>query len=175
MDFKKILTALNTTSIVMLFFSIKQGTIAFPITNNYYINYTLSSLILIFVTIFTTYMELKKSTINKSNEKLDVIKVERINEKTEYCFLIYCLIGLSMETVPVAIITHLMIFFLAYNSKTSLCNPFFIILGYNFYRVETKNNAIITVISKENYKLPRELDELSFHRADNYTFFESKR
>ncbi|HHT1064301.1 TPA: hypothetical protein ACTYAA_003754, partial [Citrobacter freundii] len=64
------------------------------------------------------------------------------------------------------------LFIFTFLSQALYFNPLFLIFGYEFYNVKTKNGTAIFLISRQKYKTPSEIDISTAFRINNYTFIE---
>lgn len=58
MHYIKLITAFNATFITIIAFAIKQKQAIYPITNEYQLNYIISSISLLLIPILTTFLQI---------------------------------------------------------------------------------------------------------------------
>ncbi|TOM27660.1 hypothetical protein CGH79_25305, partial [Vibrio parahaemolyticus] len=64
------------------------------------------------------------------------------------------------------------LFVFTFLSQALYFNPLFLLFGFEFYNINTKNGRSIFLISRYKYKNPVEVDVPVANRINNYTFIE---
>ncbi|MDF4810936.1 hypothetical protein P3536_24165, partial [Vibrio parahaemolyticus] len=64
------------------------------------------------------------------------------------------------------------LFMFTFLSQALYFNPLFLLFGFDFYNITTKNGAVVFLISRHSYKTPASIDISQARRINNYTFIE---
>lgn len=59
-----------------------------------------------------------------------------------------------------------------FHSRVSFFNPIFLLLGFNFFYMTTKNNVKIVLITKKSIKIPSDFESKKIKRINDYTFID---
>lgn len=171
----RILLTLNATSLIIVVFLIKQEITIKSIYKHFdrlpdcisYVFYFLATLLL-------TSLSLKLSNY-LSNEKItksSILEVENANNIFLPSYLGYFFIALSVTNFNILIYVFIILFIFTFFSQTLYFNPLFLIFGYHFYNVSTKNKAKIFIISKSEFLQPEDMEFLNLKRINNFTFID---
>lgn len=105
-----------------------------------------------------------------------IVSVELANDSFLPSYLGYFFVALSIpneQYITVSVVFFIVFVFLMF-SQTLYYNPFFLLLGYNFYYVTNMKNMKIFIISKRNIKNPVDLKFNNLRRINYYTFFDKE-
>ncbi|MFB9148302.1 hypothetical protein [Roseovarius ramblicola] len=173
----RILLTFNATSLLVIIFCIQHDYDAsyfYPhsITNYTpsYISYIAYAIVPIFLTGFSLYL----SAFLGADEFTagEVISIEHANNSFLPSYLGYFFVALSVSDWQTLSFVYGMLFVFTFLSQALYFNPLFLIFGYEFYNVETKNGTTLFLISKERYKKPDAVKVSSARRINDYTFIE---
>jgi hypothetical protein len=67
---------------------------------------------------------------------------------------------------------YVVLFVFTFLSQALYFNPLFLLFGYEFYNIKTKNGTAIFLISRYQYKQPSDIEIATAYRINNYTFIE---
>ena len=87
-------------------------------------------------------------------------------------YLGYFFVALSINNWETLSFVYGVLFIFTYLSQALYFNPLFLLFGFEFYNIKTKNGTAIFLISRNKYKKPNEIDIEKAHRINNYTFLE---
>lgn len=174
----RILLTINATSLLLIIYCVKNNLTI----NNYLENkeidfqphplfsfllYILAPLILTGISIY-----LSKFLPKNSFKKEEIKSISHANNSFLPSYLGYFFVALSIDNANTLIFVYSTLFVFTFLSQALYFNPLFLIFGYDFYNIETKNGAGIFLISRESYKVPSDVDIKNSSRINNYTFIE---
>lgn len=174
----RILLTINATSLLLIIYCVKNNLTI----NNYLENkeidfqphpllsfllYILAPLILTGISIY-----LSKFLPKNSFKKEEIKSISHANNSFLPSYLGYFFVALSIDNTNTLIFVYSTLFVFTFLSQALYFNPLFLIFGYDFYNIETKNGAGIFLISRESYKVPSDVDIKNSSRINNYTFIE---
>ena len=84
-----------------------------------------------------------------------VVEVEHANNSFLPSYLGYFFVALSISDWETLIFVYGVLFIFTFLSQALYFNPLFLLFGYEFYNIKTKNGASIFLISRERYKSPQ--------------------
>lgn len=102
----------------------------------------------------------------------EVSSIEHANNSFLPSYLGYFFVALSINNCETLIFIYAVLFLFTFLSQALYFNPLFLIFGYEFYNIGTKNGAAIFLISRHKYKMPSEIVIAKAFRINNYTFIE---
>lgn len=137
---------------------------------------------LVYYSLYVTAPILLTRTIIWLSSKLDeddfpegtIESIEHANNSFLPSYLGYFFVGLSIPNDETLIFVYSVLFVFTYRSQALYFNPLFLLFGYEFYNIRTKNGTSIFLISPHMYKNPREVEILAANRINNYTYLERK-
>jgi hypothetical protein len=102
----------------------------------------------------------------------EIASIEHANNSFLPSYLGYFFVALSVRNWETLAFVYSVLFVFTFLSQALYFNPLFLLFGFEFYNITTKNGAAIFLISQQRYKTPAEIDISSAHRINNYTFIE---
>lgn len=102
----------------------------------------------------------------------DIASTEHANNSFLPSYLGYFFVALSISNWETLIFVYSVLFVFTFLSQALYFNPLFLIFGYEFYNITTKNGTAIFLISQQKYKNPSEVVISTAYRINNYTFIE---
>lgn len=105
----------------------------------------------------------------KQNE---VASIEHANNSFLPSYLGYFFVALSISNWEALWFVYILLFVFTFLSQALYFNPLFLIFGYEFYNITTKNGTAIFLISRQKYKKPGDVAIDVAFRINNYTFIE---
>ncbi|MEG2018247.1 MAG: hypothetical protein RR128_07300 [Clostridium sp.] len=169
----KLLLTFNATSPIIVTFLIKD---------RYYFNVLgkfpvwISYMIFIIVAIALTGLTLVgKRFLSYDSIEDDPIDVEQANNTFLPSYLGYFFVALSVTSVETFIFIYAMVFIFTFVSQTLYFNPIFLLFGYKFYYITTKDNVKVFIISKKIIKTTRNLQFQSLRRINDFTFIDEQK
>lgn len=103
-----------------------------------------------------------------------VVCIEYANNSFLPSYLGYFFVALSISNWSTLFFVYGVLFAFTFLSQALYFNPLYLVYGYEFYNVKTRNGALIFLISRCKYKTPGEVIIQSASRINNYTFIERK-
>ena len=174
----RLLLTFNATSLLVIVFLVKKGCTLQQLLPQYevFINIPnfLSYLSYLAVPVALTWLSIILSSwLGKDNfESGKVTAIEHANNSFLPSYLGYFFVALSIPNVETLIFVYGILFVFTYLSQALYFNPLFLLFGFEFYNITTKNGAAIFLISHHSYKTPQEIDIASAFRINNYTYIE---
>jgi len=172
----RLLLTFNATSLIIVVFLIKEGTRLNFLSKNlndpysYYISY----LIYFSIPLILTFLSLIISRFlgNSNISKGTITEIESANNAFLPSYLGYFFVALSVNNCDTLIFVFLILFVFTYLSQTLYFNPLFLIFGYHFYNISTKNKTKLFVITKAEINQVDDIEFKSLKRINNFTFID---
>lgn len=165
----------NATSLIVVLYAIKQEVLfsrwlVFIEDLPNYISYLFYCMISLFLTFISLY--LSKFLAQDDFKKGSLIEIEQANNTFLPSYLGYFFVALSVPRFESLVFVFIILFAFTFFSQTLYFNPLFLIFGYYFYYIKTKNNVKLFVITKQSLKDPLDVEFTSLRRINNYTFID---
>jgi len=176
--FFRLLLTFNATSLLMIIYLVKDGhTLGSfcPLFNfSTVLPNIISYVIYLLVPIMLTGLSIAlSSSLGKDSFKAgEVISIEHANNSFLPSYLGYFFVALSVPNFETLIFVYGVLFVFTFLSQALYFNPLFLLFGFEFYNIKTKNGASIFLISRQRYKTPQEVEVASASRINDYTFIE---
>lgn len=177
----RLLLTLNATSLLVIIFLVQKGyTLGQIFSGVAWLNWTemlpnaVSYLIYFLVPVFSTGISiLLSSKLGKDDFKSgEVGAIEHANNSFLPSYLGYFFVALSIGNWETLWFVYSVLFIFTFLSQALYFNPLFLLFGYEFYNITTKNGTAIFLISRHMYKRPDEIQIPVAYRINNYTFIE---
>lgn len=174
----RLLLTFNATSLLLIIFLVQKGFVLgyfFPdcswlakVPN------AVSHLIYFLVPVFLTGLSLLLSScLGKDDfKKGSVESIEHANNSFLPSYLGYFFVALSVGNWETLWFIYAVLFVFTFLSQALYFNPLFLIFGYEFYNIKTRNGTAIFLISRHKYKKPDDINITTASRINNYTFLE---
>lgn len=176
----RLLLTFNATALLVIIYLVQKGFTlqkifecfgvskwipSFPSFFSYF-SYVLVVLLLTKLSIWLS-SKLGKDTFNSG----DIVSIEYANNSFLPSYLGYFFVALSIGNWETLIFVYILLFIFTFFSQALYFNPLFLVFRYNFYNLTTENGATIFLISKDDFKKPKEI-EIDTYRINNYTFID---
>lgn len=174
----RLLLTLNATSLLVLVFVAKEGlhlVSIFPaFTWLAIVPAWVSYLMYMIIPVALTKLIILVSVFlpKRNFEPGSITEIGHANNSFLPSYLGYFFVALSIPDVDVLIFVYALLFLFTYLSQALYFNPLFLVFGFQFYNIKTQNGAELFLISKENYKVPKEIDISSCRSINDYTLME---
>lgn len=112
--------------------------------------------------------QLGKDEFKKGN----IQDIEHANNSFLPSYLGYFFVALSINSHETLIFVYIVLFVFTFLSQALYFNPLFLLFGYDFYNIKTKNGNSIFLISRHQYKTPSDVNINLAYRINNFTFIE---
>jgi len=175
----RLLLTFNATSLLAIIFLVQKGyTLGHFFPQSQYLLVALpnsiSYIAYMLVPIMLTGLSiLLSSKLGKDSFKSgEIASIEHANNSFLPSYLGYFFVALSVGNWESLAFVYSVLFVFTFLSQALYFNPLFLLFGFEFYNITTKNGAAIFLISQQRYKTPAEIDISSAHRINNYTFIE---
>lgn len=174
----RFLLTINATSLMVIVFLVQKGqTLGYFLPQYPYlvalpniISYTGYLLVPILLTGLSILLS---SKLSKDNFKAgDIVSIEHANNSFLPSYLGYFFVALSVGNWETLVFVYSVLFAFTFLSQALYFNPLFLLFGFEFYNITTKNGATIFLISGKRYKTPGDVDLPIAYRINNYTFIE---
>lgn len=177
----RLLLTFNATSLLLIIFFVQQGytlncflsdvtysawTAALPNCVSYFFYLT--------IPILLTGLSIWLSKYLGEDEFKEgrVASIEYANNSFLPSYLGYFFVALSINNYDTLCFVYGVLFVFTFLSQALYFNPLFLLFGYQFYNITTKNGTAIFLISKERYKTPSDIKIAQAYRINDYTFIE---
>lgn len=176
----RLLLTFNATSLLIIVFIVQKG---------YALNYFFSDcsffakvpnvasyLVYFFAPVLLTGLSIWLSFFLGKDEfkKDEVESIEHANNSFLPSYLGYFFVALSVSNWETLGVVYALLFVFTFLSQALYFNPLFLVFGYEFYNIKTKNGTAVFLISRQKYKKPSEVDIPIARRINNYTFIEER-
>lgn len=174
----RLLLTFNATSLLAIIFLVQKGyTLKLFFESKPWLALlpnAVSYLVYFFVPLFLTGLSIfVSSRLGKDGFKKGCVEsIEHANNSFLPSYLGYFFVALSIGNWETLWFVYGVLFIFTYLSQALYFNPLFLIFGYEFYNIKTKNGTTVFLISRHQYKKPDEIDISVAYRINNYTFIE---
>lgn len=134
-----------------------------------YVSYFVYIIFLLSLTILSIWLSSKLGEDDFSSG--EVIRVEYANNSFLPSYLGYFFVALSIQGWETLGFVYILLFVFTFFSQALYFNPLFLVFGYNFYNITTKNGVVLFLISREEFKTPESIN-ISANRINDYTFID---
>ena len=134
-----------------------------------YISYAVYMVFLLSLTRLSIWLSSKLGEDNFNSG--EVIRVEYANNSFLPSYLGYFFVALSIQSWETLGFVYTLLFVFTFFSQALYFNPLFLVFGYNFYDITTKNGIVLFLISREEFKAPESIN-ISANRINDYTFID---
>lgn len=174
----RLLLTFNATSLLVIIFLVQKGyTLGYFFPQN---TYTLSlpplfayAFYLLVPVMLTGFSITLSSQLGRDSFKAgEATSIEHANNSFLPSYLGYFFVALSVPNWETLAFVYGVLFMFTFLSQALYFNPLFLLFGFEFYNITTKNGAAIFLISREHYKTPNEVVVSVANRINNYTFIE---
>ena len=102
----------------------------------------------------------------------DVVSIEHANNSFLPSYLGYFFVALSINSWQTLTFVYTTLFVFTYRSQALYFNPLFLLYGYEFYNVTTSSNVTLFLISRENFRSPKDVVINKAFRINDYTLID---
>lgn len=177
----RVLLTFNATSLLVIIFLVQKGiTLGHFLGGVNYLGWTValpnavSYLFYLAIPILSTGLSIWLSKcLGKDKFKAgEVASIEHANNSFLPSYLGYFFVALSIGNWETLWFVYGVLFVFTLLSQALYFNPLFLLFGYEFYNITTRNGTAIFLISRERYKKPDDIHIPVAYRINNYTFIE---
>lgn len=174
----RLLLTFNATSLLLIIFLVQKGfSLGYFFPDCSWLAKmpnTISHLIYFLAPVSLTGLSiLLSSTLGKDEfKKGSVESLEYANNSFLPSYLGYFFVALSVGNWETLWFIYAVLFAFTFMSQALYFNPLFLMFGYEFYNIRTKNGTAVFLISRHKYRKPSDIDIPAASRINNYTFLE---
>lgn len=174
----RLLLTFNATSLLAIIFLVQKGHALGEFFPQYLhlvaLPNAISYAVYLLVPILLTGLSiLLSSKLGRDSFKSgEIVSIEHANNSFLPSYLGYFFVALSVGNWETFAFVYGVLFVFTFLSQALYFNPLFLLFGFEFYNITTKNGAAIFLISRQCYKTPAEIDISAAYRINNYTFIE---
>lgn len=174
----RLLLTFNATSLLIIIYLVQKGQTLgnfFPQCQHLVaLPNAISYIVYLLVPILLTGLSiLLSSKLGRDSFKSsEIVGIEHANNSFLPSYLGYFFVALSVSNWETLAFVYGVLFIFTFLSQALYFNPLFLLYGFDFYNITTKNGAVIFLISRKRYKTPDEIDISTAYRINNYTFIE---
>ncbi|MBU1391625.1 MAG: hypothetical protein KJ856_22330 [Gammaproteobacteria bacterium] len=177
----RVLLTFNATSLLVIIFLVQKGiTMGHLLGGVNYLDWTVtlpnavSYLFYLTIPVLSTGLSIWLSKyLGKDEFKAgEVASIEHANNSFLPSYLGYFFVALSIGNWETLWFVYGVLFVFTFLSQALYFNPLFLLFGYEFYNITTRNGTAIFLISRERYKKPDDIKIPVAYRINNYTFIE---
>lgn len=167
----RLLLTFNATSLLVIIFMVHQG---YSLGWLSHLPSAVSYGLYVLVPLLLTWLSILLSSKLGRDEfqKGEVTSIEHANNSFLPSYLGYFFVALSIGNWETLWFVYAVLFTFTFLSQALYFNPLFLIFGYEFYNVTTKNGTAVFLISGKKYKNPSDVQVSTAYRINNYTFIE---
>jgi hypothetical protein len=177
----RVLLTINATSMLIIIYLIKSGVVfdtpgclvrvIGEIPNwFFYILYCLPPIALTWLSILLSKW-LPRCSFNRG----DVVEIGYANNNFLPSYLGYFFVALSIPNVETLLFVYGILAAFTFLSQALYFNPLFLVFGYQFYNLKTKNGAEVFLISKCLYRSPGDVVINKAFSVNDYTLIEGRK
>ena len=168
----RLFLAFNSTSLILIIYWIKC---------EYHIPYCLIRMpdyysyllyIIIMVSLTRLSLGLRKNLAPADIKKGSIINIEYANDSFLPSYLGYFFVALDVPDNGAIYFVYLIILIFTFLSQTLYFNPIFLLFGYQFYYLTNTDNVRIFIITKQNFKMPKNIEFNEIKVINDYTYIE---
>jgi len=174
----RLLLTLNATSLLVIIFLVQKTYTLGNLFPQYQLLVTLPNAIsyiayMLLPTLLTGFSILLSSRLGRDSFKSgEIVSIEHANNSFLPSYLGYFFVALSVGNLETLAFVYIVLFIFTFLSQALYFNPLFLLYGFEFYNITTKNGASIFLISRQKFKIPVDIDISTAYRINNYTFIE---
>ncbi len=174
----RVLLTFNATSLLVIVYLVQKGYAlgklfpgcSFLLSLPSFISYLAYFLIPV---LFTGLSIQLSSKLGKDEfKKGEIESIDHANNSFLPSYLGYFFVALSIGGWETLWFVYSVLFIFTFLSQALYFNPLFLVFGYEFYNIKTKNGTAIFLISRRKHKKPDEIEIPTAYRINNYTFIE---
>ena len=164
----RLFLTVNATSLLIVVYLVQKGQSVPGLPN------LLAYLIYFLIPVALTGLSLLVSAKLGSDEfkKGTIINIEYANNSFLPSYLGYFFVALGVGSYETLAFVFSVLFLFTFLSQALYFNPLFLLYGYKFYNIRTKNGVTLFLISRHDYKRPGDIEIARARRVNNYTFIE---
>ncbi|OJA04983.1 hypothetical protein [Halomonas sp. QHL1] len=174
----RLLLAFNSTSLLLIIFAVQKGYTLNYFFSTYKILAALPNMVsylayFLVPVLLTGVSILLSSKLGKDKFNPGEVKgIEHANNSFLPSYLGYFFVALSVGNWETLVFVYGVLFVFTFLSQALYFNPLFLLYGFEFYNITTRNGAAVFLISRGRYKTPGEVLVNKAFRINNYTFIE---
>lgn len=179
----KLLLTFNATSLMVIIFLVQKGyTLGCLFAKTEQLHWfenlpnAASYALYLLIPLISTWISIcLSSQLGKDEFKQgETISIEYANNSFLPSYLGYFFVALSIGNCETLIFVYLLLFAFTFLSQALYFNPLFLIFGFEFYNITTKNGTTIFLITRKKFKKTDEVIIQLVFRINDYTFIEGK-
>lgn len=117
-------------------------------------------------------MQFTNSLDTDEIDKGSISVIEPANDAFLPSYLGYFFVALSVPNIEVFFYVFVIICVFIYYSRISYFNPLFFLFGFNFYYIINNKNTKVLLITRRQFKEPKNVEFNNLKRINNYTFMD---
>lgn len=173
----RFLLTFNATSLLLIIFLVKKCEVLgklIPAFAQFNFPNFISYIAYLFVPIALTGVSIFFSSYLGKDEfkKGEIESIAHANNSFLPSYLGYFFVALGIDSWDVMWFVYFVLFVFTFLSQALYFNPLFLLFGYEFYNIKTKNGTAVFLISRHQYKQPSDIEIATAYRINNYTFIE---
>lgn len=167
----RLLLTFNATSLLIVIYQIKDP---FLLTSLHGVSRHTFNVILLAAPVILTWLSILfcRCLGRDSFKQGQITSIEYANNAFLPSYLGYFFVALSIPNLETLVFVYLILFAFTFVSQALYFNPIFLLLGFKFYNVTTAKGTVIFLISKEEYRMPEQVEIDQARRINGYTFLE---
>lgn len=153
----------------MLLKSMKLDFVKADIPN--FLSYVIYIVIVVLLSgLFVKRFKVLKDRININSDKID--KISPTGDNFLASFFAYIFLGLSINNAYMLIVIYIALVIMCYSTQMYLYNPIFILFGYNYFYIKTKEGLTIILLTKKKFQLGEIESLIGIRRLNDYTYID---
>lgn len=180
--FFRLFLTFNSTSILLVIYLVKSqtilgNTVPFLFHLPHLVVYVIYFLIPVLLTLLSLFISkyLGKDSIEVQSGVAPIINIEQANNAFLPSYLGYFFVALGVPNFESLIFVFAIIYLFTFFSQSLYFNPIFLIFGYHFFNLTTRNNVKIFLITRKEIKDPKELNLPVVRRINDFTFIDAQK
>ena len=104
----------------------------------------------------------------------NIKKISPTGDSFLVSFFAYIFLGLSINNNYMLATVYIALTIMCFATQLYLYNPIFLLFGYNYYNVSTKNGLTVIILTKQKFGLNTNVDFPNLRRLNDYTYIDLK-
>jgi hypothetical protein len=169
----KVLLTFNATSLLLIIYWVKSVIIS-SVARDWWMY--IAPVAMLAVPIVLTAISIRLAR-RLSSDSFPAGSIESVSHASNIflpSYLGYFFVALSVPNVPTLLFVYMLLALFTFFSQALYFNPLFLLFGYNFYNVRTRDGVEAFLISRQKLRSPGKAQVLKARRINGFTFLEGK-
>ena len=134
-----------------------------------------TSIAMLLIPVLVSLLSIPLTLLLSRDELKSCEDVEEANNSFLPTYLGYFFIGLGVEKTSHLLLVYAIVFLFTHLTQSQYFNPLFLLFGYRYYHVTTRQKTKVLLISREQIRCPEGLRLPNLRRINNTTYIAWRR